>query len=488
MRKKISVILLLVVFIASFRAIGNIFSFKFNDGIVQIRNLYKHEKNSIDVLFLGSSHVFLDVNTQVLFNDYGIASYILAGSFQPFWNNYFYLKEALKTQKPKLVMLEGLLSTGDFRHSDHSRIIKNNFGLKNSLLKMESLLISVPKQRDDYFLGYRLFHSRYKELNASDRKAFYEKGKYRDNKGFSTSFAIQKHTRPLPSVTEDAEALPMNKKQEKYFRKIASLCKSKKIPLFVFVSPYVVDKYKNVQKYFNYLEKLSAELSVPFVNYNHQDKYDEIGLDFSKDFMDISHLNYWGSQKFSKHLGSYIKENFSVPDRRGDKNYESWVINSAIFRNMPINANIRNANDIEGFIKNIKENKGIRLYINTINSTREIAEKDFFKKLDIDGNSLKDGRLYEFENGRLVDLSDNKINWKRVVKLFDEKAIFQQKKTYSDKISSVNSLFYNCKEYINNKNGTYLLAYDTVSREFVAIRQIVCKKAGDECVLTLVKK
>ena len=155
---------------------------------------------------------------------------------------------------------------------------------------------------------------------------------------------------------------------------------------------------------------------------------------------------------------------------------------------MPINANIRNANDIEGFIKNIKENKGIRLYINTINSTREIAEKDFFKKLDIDGNSLKDGRLYEFENGRLVDLSDNKINWKRVVKLFDEKAIFQQKKTYSDKISSVNSLFYNGKEYINNKNGTYLLAYDTVSREFVAIRQIVCKKAGDECVLTLVKK
>ncbi len=487
MRKKISVILLLIIFAFSFEAINRILSFKFDDGIVQIRKLYKHEKNSIDVLFLGSSHVFLDVNTQTLFDEYGMASYVLSGSVQPFWNSYFYLKEALKTQKPKVVLLEGLAADSDFSHSDHSRIIKNNFGLNNGLLKFEALLVSSPKnRRDDYFFRYRLYHSRYKELNKSDRRDYYEKGRFRDSKGFFSAFGVRKFDRPDTFVTETEETSPMNRKQEKYFKKIVKLCKKENIPLIVFVSPYLLDSGN--QKKYNFLGKLSEELSVPFINFNHTGWYEKAGLDFSKDFMDTSHLNYSGSIKLSKLLGAYIKKNFDIPDRRGDKNYESWAINSAILRNMPINANIRNATDIDAFVKNIKENKGLKLYVNTINSTHEIAGKGFFEKLGMDGDSLKDGQLYEFENGTLINLSDDKINWKRVVRLFDEKMIFQQKKFYSGRMSFVNSLFCNGKEYINDKNGAYVAVYDTVSREIVAVRQIVCKKAGDGCVLTLVKK
>ena len=108
--------------------------------------------------------------------------------------------------------------------------------------------------------------------------------------------------------------------------------------------------------------------------------------------------------------------------------------------------------------------------------------------MDIDGNSLKDGRLYEFDKGSLTELSDNRINWKRVIPLFDEKIVFQQKKSFSDTATVANSLFCNGKEYINDKKGTYVVAYDTLSREIVAIRQIVCKKDKNDCVLTLVKK
>lgn len=488
MKKKILIFLLIALFAVSFDAVNKLLSFKFSDGIVPVRTLYKQKKN-IDVLVLGSSHAFTNVNTQVLFDEYGTASYILAGSYQPFWNSYFYLKEALKTQKPKLVVLEGLLSTESFNHSDHSRIIKNNFGLKSSLLKMKSLLVSSPKQRDDYFLGYRLYHSRYKELNASDRKTFYEKGIYRDNKGFFTSLTVEKTTRPLPSVTENAESLPMNKKEERYFKKIADLCKKEKIPLFVFVAPYAVDKYVNVQKHFNYLEKLSAELSVPFVNYNHQDKYDEIGLDFSKDFMDISHLNYWGSQKFSKVFGSCIRNRFSLPDRRGGKEYESWTTNGAIIKNMPVRRDLAVAENTDDFVKSVKEHKNLKLYINTVSATREIAGNGFFEKLGIAENALKDGRLYVFENGVLTDLSDDKINWKRAVELFDEKIVFQQKRGYhGNKQVSGNALFYKGKNHIDDIRGTYLLAYDSLAREIVAIRQIVCKNDGKGCNLTLIKK
>ena len=76
--------------------------------------LYKQDADTVDLLVLGSSHAFEDVNTSVLYERYGISSYILAGSIQPFWNSYYYLQEALMSQRPRLVILEGSAATQNF--------------------------------------------------------------------------------------------------------------------------------------------------------------------------------------------------------------------------------------------------------------------------------------------------------------------------------------------------------------------------------------
>ena len=46
------------------------------------------------------------MNTQLLWDEYGMAAYLMTGAEQPLWNSYYNLKEALKTQKPKLVVLD----------------------------------------------------------------------------------------------------------------------------------------------------------------------------------------------------------------------------------------------------------------------------------------------------------------------------------------------------------------------------------------------
>ena len=66
-------------------------------GVDQARYLYVQPKNKIDVLFLGSSHVHCNVNTQLLWDEYGMAAYLMTGAEQPLWNSYYNLKEALKT-------------------------------------------------------------------------------------------------------------------------------------------------------------------------------------------------------------------------------------------------------------------------------------------------------------------------------------------------------------------------------------------------------
>ena len=83
-----------------------VLKFKYEDGIYGMETMYRLEDNSIDVLALGSSHSFVDINPSVLYREYGIAGFDLGGSRQPFWNSYYYLKEALKTQKPEVIILE----------------------------------------------------------------------------------------------------------------------------------------------------------------------------------------------------------------------------------------------------------------------------------------------------------------------------------------------------------------------------------------------
>ena len=69
-------------------------------------SFYKLEKNSTDVLFFGSSVVAASADPFQLYNEYGISSYNLSVVSQTMSGTYFWVKEALQTQKPKVIFVE----------------------------------------------------------------------------------------------------------------------------------------------------------------------------------------------------------------------------------------------------------------------------------------------------------------------------------------------------------------------------------------------
>ena len=77
-----------------------------SEGCIQLADFYKLDEEEVDVLCIGSSHVYYGINTCQLYDDYGIASYLLASPGQPVWISYYLLEEALKTQKPRLVIFD----------------------------------------------------------------------------------------------------------------------------------------------------------------------------------------------------------------------------------------------------------------------------------------------------------------------------------------------------------------------------------------------
>ena len=79
-------------------------------GTSSMLGFYDLPEDSLDVLILGSSHAITGVDTQKLYDDHGYKSYTLGCSEQNIAVSYFYLKEALKTQHPKAVILETLMA------------------------------------------------------------------------------------------------------------------------------------------------------------------------------------------------------------------------------------------------------------------------------------------------------------------------------------------------------------------------------------------
>ena len=51
---------------------------------------------------------------------------------------------------------------------------------------------------------------------------------------------------------------------------------------------------------------------------------DEMGIDMQTDTYDAGlHLNIYGAEKFSRRLARVLRENYGVPDRRGEKAYDA---------------------------------------------------------------------------------------------------------------------------------------------------------------------
>jgi hypothetical protein len=330
---------------------NRILQFKYDDGIYSVTKFYEQEDNTVDVLILGSSHAYQSFNTGVLWEDYGLASYVLSGSAQPMWNTYYYLKEALKTQSPKLIVLEGYMTIDEEEYSKDEYIIKNTYGLKWTKDKIDAITISAPQERrSEFLLEYIQYHNRYSSLSDADFLKNQGNPMYEAWKGFSGNMSINVSENPDTSGVEKREAL--SDKTELYYRKTIELAQEQDIPILVVISPYAGITKKDAA-YFNAAQDIAGEYDVPFVNCNLF--YQDLGIDFVTDAADSSHLNSTGNVKFSTFVGEYIAEHYDIPDRRGDTRYQSWQDDADYIQELTQNQKLTQADDINSFAEEMQD-------------------------------------------------------------------------------------------------------------------------------------
>jgi len=295
--------------------IMNLFEDKQTGTYYQLDGYYNQDPDTVDVLFVGSSRVHTNINPATLWEEYGIASYALGINSQPINTSYYVLKEALKTQHPKLVVVEASQINDNYDKTESTPSVS---GMKYDVNYLRAVLERRTFESSmDTALKYPMWHTRYDMISkddfVEDAFACYPLSGKAGYKG-----AVE-HYHIVAQEYDDGykeEGAVFSQSAEGDFNRIVKLCADEGIDLLFILTPAAC-RFENIG-----VKDYSIRNGVSYLNTS--DYYDEIGLDPAADFIDEGHLNVYGSVKTSSFLGKFIKACYPIEDHRGDERYISW--------------------------------------------------------------------------------------------------------------------------------------------------------------------
>ena len=258
---------------------------------------YSLEKNSLDVLFLGPSQMYCSVNAKKLNEEYGIKAFDFGASSQSMVTTYYYLQEALKTQRPKMVMIEACTIYWG-KGVDEQNLAWNYSANKLSSEKVSSLM-DVSDGNVEITAKYAFpllqFHSRWGQLNQNDFHYEYDKSlmgyaPITGSKPLDVYFDKDEATDELLIPDVDAEAV----------MKISKLCSENDIKLVFFKSPVSAWTKIESKGVSDYMKSNGIE----YIDFNYY--IDEIGIDKETDFFNETHLNTKGANKLTDYIAKFV--------------------------------------------------------------------------------------------------------------------------------------------------------------------------------------
>lgn len=275
----------------------------------------------IDVLCIGSSHMYCHINPVQMYDDYGIAAFDMGAGSQTVPFSYYYLEEAFKTQSPYLVILDVYLMIGA-DSAEKEKAQANFMGMKPSYTKYRALRsIDGLDNLADVFWNFPIMHTRYSNINAGSY--YLEEGSSATYLGYSYQTNIQPYdSSTILDIGSVIEVGSVSERKELYLRKCIELCKENNVDIVLVNSPFP-EITEDDQKVYNFVQQIADEYGVEFLN---GCLYTEaMELDYMTDYMGERHLNYLGAAKYTKWLTEYLlMKGYVFPDRRGDKRYEYW--------------------------------------------------------------------------------------------------------------------------------------------------------------------
>ena len=264
----------------------------------------KLPKNSVDVVFFGSSQMFCGIDAQTLTEEYGISSYNFGSSSQPITTTAYYLKEALKNQTPKVVMIEATMIFELRNDIKDGALAWNYYPMTPSFDKYQSLCLVTNnnkwKSLQYTLFPLTLFHSRWNSLQASD--IMYHFNYTYESRGFNSRDEITPVEIAFHQTDTNSYTIPDDNIAA--IQTMVDLCKEKGIQLCFFKTPFANWTKPMSEEYKNFMNE--ADIDVIDLN----EYLAEMSIDETLDFADTHHMNKTGAAKVTAFMADYLKTEY----------------------------------------------------------------------------------------------------------------------------------------------------------------------------------
>lgn len=319
-RKILRVCAVVILVFASLFFLQRLLVPKYMTGIVEGAMIaeYYDEEHDHDVVFIGDCEVYENFTPALLWEEYGINSYIRGSAQQLIWQSYYLLEETLKYETPDVVIFNILSMKYNVPQNEaYNRMTLD--GMKWSPSKVNSVKASM--MEDEKFLDYVFpilrYHTRITELSRDDFKYLFHKDKVTFN-----GYYMRVDEKPAENVPKGRPLADYSfgDTAYEYLNKMTALCKEKGVQLILVKAPslypYWYDQWE-VQ-----MEEYAAKNDLVYINF--LELIEECGLDFATDTYDGGlHLNLSGAKKATKWLGEFLSAEVGLESRRGETALEA---------------------------------------------------------------------------------------------------------------------------------------------------------------------
>ena len=303
---------------------------KYVDGVVEgafVAEYYKEEKD-FDVIFIGDCEVYENFSPVVLWEEYGINSYIRGSAEQYIWQSYYLLEDTLRYETPRVVIFNiQALQFDQSRNEAYNRMTLE--GMEWSPSKVKSILASMKPEEKflDYVFPILRYHTRWSALTASDVQYMFA-----DKKVSHNGYYMRVDVKPAENVPEGKILgnYDFGENAWKYLDKMTSLCEEKGIRLILIKAPSLYPYW--YEEWEIQVEEYAAEHDLLYVNF--LELVDEIGIDYNTDTYDAGlHMNLSGAEKLSFYLGQLLVDEAGLADRRNEERMcEIWTCKIASYQ------------------------------------------------------------------------------------------------------------------------------------------------------------
>jgi len=290
-------------------------------------DFYALDKNSLDMVFIGSSHSYCTFDPEKIYEHLGVQSFQMGTPLQHADTTYYSLKEIYNYQNPEYVVMELYWDVvdDDFEPKQADSFFEV---LQNDELKEEYMKEVFPTgAKAKYALPAIRFQQEYFAFRSSEmEKEITEKTgvtktviqtsngtEYYRSLGYTfcdTIIPESEFDRTNQFKHLDGKDWEFSDTQVKYLEKIIKLCEEKDSQLIFVTAPIAnvsMDYIKNYDVLNEKLASFAEKHEVPYIDYNIVNREEKL-LEI-ENFRDDAHLNDSGVAIVDKHFSHWFKKN-----------------------------------------------------------------------------------------------------------------------------------------------------------------------------------